>query len=264
MSNRPVYEYDAAILRQVPKSVCNGLSAEPVGPPDYRHVCAEHDQYEQALRTAGVETHVLPALEGFPDSLFVEDPALVFGDTAIVLRPGTPSRLGEAQAIKPSLAEYFASVIDLPGDGFADGGDVLVTPREVMIGLSARTDRVGAESIVSCVNDLGLSGRIVETPPDVLHFKSDCSLLDGGTVLSTVRLAESGVFDGYTQLIVPDTEQAAANALRVNDTVLLGAPFPQTAKMLRAAGYRVVEVPTQEIAKIDAGLSCMSLRWRRT
>lgn len=264
MSDRSVYEFDAAILRQVPQSVCNGLSAQPVGSPDYRRVCAEHDHYEQALRGAGVETHVLPALEAFPDSLFVEDPALVFGDTAIVLRPGTPSRLGEAQAIKPSLAEYFANVIDLPGDGCADGGDVLITPRDVMIGLSARTDRAGAESIVSCLNDIGLSGRIVETPPNVLHFKSDCSLLDDRTVLATARLAESGVFEDYTLVIVPDTELAAANALRVNDTVLLGAPFPQTAKMLREAGYRVVEVPTQEIAKIDAGLSCMSLRWRRT
>ena len=100
------------------------------------------------------------------------------------------------------------------------------------------------------------------TPPGVLHFKSDCSLLDDDTILSTRRLAQSGVFDGFRVLHTPDGEEAAANALRVNDRVFVGDAFPKTAALLEADGYKIAALATSEIGKIDAGLSCMSLRWR--
>ncbi|MEL7451477.1 MAG: arginine deiminase family protein [Pseudomonadota bacterium] len=262
-AERPVYAFDAALLREPSATVSAGLSAQVVTPPSYEAVCQEHRRYVEALRQAGVETFVLPALDDFPDAVFVEDPALVFGDTAIVLRPGAPSRQGEAQAMAPSLKEHFFSVLHLPGNGHAEGGDVLVAADEVMIGLSDRTDQAGAEALVTCLETLGLSARIVQTPPDVLHFKSDCSVLDERTVLTTERLARSGVFDGYATVVVPDDELAAANALRVNDTVLVGDGFPATAAMLREAGYQTVALPTTAIGKLDAGLSCMSLRWRQ-
>ncbi|MNT76527.1 N(G),N(G)-dimethylarginine dimethylaminohydrolase [compost metagenome] len=94
-----------------------------------------------------------------------------------------------------------------------------------------------------------------------MHFKTDCSLLDEETVLSTARLAKSGVFDRFKQVIIPEGEEPAANALRVNDVVMVGSDFPRTIEMLDKLGYKVVPMKTTEIGKIDAGLSCMSLRW---
>jgi dimethylargininase len=149
----------------------------------------------------------------------------------------------------------------LPQPGFADGGDVLVTPKAIKIGLSARTDRQGAEALASCLARFGRRSEIVKTPEGVLHFKTDCSLLDEDTVLATERLARSGVFEGFRQVVVPEGEEAAANALRVNDVVMVGAQFPKTIDILDKRGYRVVSLRTAEIGKIDAGLSCMSLRW---
>ena len=96
----------------------------------------------------------------------------------------------------------------------------------------------------------------------MLHFKTDCSLLDDETVLSTARLAHSGVFaKDLKPLLVPPGEEAAANALRVNDVVLVGSQYPRTIDLLSQAGFKVVPLPTSQIGKIDAGLSCMSLRW---
>ena len=138
---------------------------------------------------------------------------------------------------------------------------MLLTPKAVMIGLSARTDRVGAEALLWCLDKLGHKGMIVETPAGVLHFKTECSLLDEDSVLSTRRLARSGMFDGFRQVIVPEGEEAAANALRVNDVVMVASGFTKTIAMLDQLGYRVVPVETTEIGRIDAGLSCMSLRW---
>jgi dimethylargininase len=203
---------------------------------------------------------VLDALEQFPDSLFVEDPALVFSAAAILLRPGAPSREQEAETLSPVLAARFPRLLRLPR-GHVDGGDILVTPEAVLIGLSARTDETGARELATLLASIGLHSRIVHTPSGTLHLKSDCALLDEETVLVTGNLARSGIFDGHRTLIVPDDEPGAANALRINDRVLVRAECPRTADRLADEGFRVVALPTAEIARIDAGLSCMSLRW---
>jgi dimethylargininase len=211
---------------------------------------------------AGVQVEVLAPLEAFSDSVFMEDPALVLSIGAILLRPGSPSRQGEADLIRPVLERHFERVLRLPR-GCVDGGDVLRTPEKVMIGLSTRTTREGTTALVACLVEFGETGLIVKTPDNVLHLKSDSALLDDATVLSTQRLALSGVFAGFKQLIVPEGEEAAANALRVNDRVFVGAEYPRTIAVLREAGYQTMPLPTSEIRKIDAGLSCMSHRWHR-
>ena len=261
-SARPLVRFNRAIVRIPARWVVDGLRANDRGNPTYDGVKAEHDAYIAALEAAGIEVTILPALEDFPDSMFVEDPALTFPEGAILLRPGAPSRAGEAQEIAPTLRELFEIVLDLPSPGFADGGDVLVTPNSVMIGLSSRTDRPGAEALIACLSKFGRKSEIVDTPDGVLHLKTACSLLDEETIFCTPQLAESAVFRDFKQLITPTGEEAAANALRVNDVVLVGSDFPRTIEMLNRLDYKVAPVPTSEIGKIDAGLSCMSLRWR--
>jgi dimethylargininase len=231
------------------------------GAPSFDGFIQEHEAYVQALMEAGVEVETLPALEAYPDSVFVEDAALVFADAAIVLRPGAPSRRGEADEIAPELERRFERVLRLQG-GFVDGGDVLATPRGVFIGVSGRTNAQGAQALTSLLADLGLQGCAVATPRDVLHLKSDCSLVDEETILATRRLAASGVFGDFRTLVIPQGEEGGANAVRVGDRLLLSSAYPRTAELLANAGHAVVALETDEIAKLDAGLSCLSLRWR--
>ena len=101
----------------------------------------------------------------------------------------------------------------------------------------------------------------MQTPAEVLHFKTDCSLLDDETVFTTRRLGESGIFEGFRNVFVPEGEEAAANALRVNDVVMIGAQFRRSLDLLDGLGYSLHPLATREIGKIDGGLSCMSLRW---
>ena len=262
MSASTVYHFDNAIVRTPCHGIVDGLRAVDAGVPDYAKVLAEHAAYVTALQEAGVTVDILPSLEAYPDSMFVEDPALVFHEGAIVMRPGAPSRFGEAGEIAPVLKKRFSHVLDLPAPGFADGGDILVLQDRVMIGLSDRTNEIGAAALADCLRQLGKHPVVVRTPANVLHFKSDCSLLDEETVLSTRRLAAGGVFGGLRVLFTPDGEEGAANALRINDRVFVGSAFPKTIARLEGAGYRVVPLATSESAKVDAGLSCMSLRWR--
>ena len=256
-----VFHFDQALMREPADSVVSGLRAVDRGAPDLDRLRLEVRMYREALEAAGVRVETLPALPGFPDSLFVEDPALVFTEGAIQLRPGAPTRLGEAAALATALRRRFDSVLDL-SEGFVDGGDVLTTPAAVMIGLSARTDETGARALQVLLTRLGRRSLVVKTPPGVLHLKTDCSLLDDETILATERLAASGIFRRSRIVLVPAGEEAAANSLRVNEKVFVGESFPRTGERLSALGYEVVTLPQSQIALLDAGFSCLSLRWR--
>lgn len=152
-------------------------------------------------------------------------------------------------------------MLTIVGPGFIEGGDILVTDREILVGQSARTDRTGIDELRELVSIWGHDVREVITPPEILHFKTDCSLMDENTILSTKRLALTGCFDDYRVLYTAEGEEAAANAIRFNELVLFPKGFEKTAGMLRAEGYQVREIENSEAAKLDGGMSCLSLRF---
>lgn len=254
------FEFNRALVRTPPASVVHGLRAGGGPDPSPDGIGREHAAYVHALEAAGLAVTVLPPLEEFPDSLFVEDPALLLPDGAILLRPGAPARRGEAVALEPLLRERFDPLLMLAA-GHVDGGDVLFTPGSVYIGLSARTDPAGALALADLLEGIGCRARVVQTPPGVLHLKSACSLLDAETILATPALAIAGLFDGFRVVIAPEGEEHAANILRLNDSVLASAECSRTLDLLDQQGFNVVPLQTTEISKVDAGLSCMSLRW---
>lgn len=238
----------------------NGLRTNPGPQPDFTALLAEHAAYVAALRAAGLHVTVLPALEEFPDSVFVEDPALVFREAAVLLRPGAPSRMAEARALSATLAARFADVLPL-SEGFVDGGDILVTPQRVFIGLSARTDATGAVALQGLLASIGLSSVVVQVPRASLHLKTDCALIDEETLIATETMAHAEILKDFDFVLAPSAERAATNAVRVNDVVFVRADCPRTQEILAKRGLTVVALPVSEISKIDAGLSCMSLRW---
>lgn len=252
-----VFDFDRAIVREPGESVVDGLRTEGDA-PRYDLVLAEHRTYVAALESAGLVVEILPPLVEHPDSVFVEDPAFVLAEGAILLRPGAPSRFAEPAALAPVLGRHFTHIATVD-EGFVDGGDILVLPEEILVGLSARTDRAGAERFGALARDLGRRVRIVEPPSGLLHLKTGCALVDERTVLAAPSLAP--LFPGYDVMPTPAGEEAAANLIRVNGRVLLAAGYPETSKLLAERGLDVVAIHASEIAKIDAGLSCMSLRW---
>jgi dimethylargininase len=255
------HDFTHAILRTPGRSVVSGLRAHDGPGPDHDAVLREHAAYAAALRSAGLTLEILDPLEDFPDSVFVEDPALVFEEGAILLDPGAASRRGEAERLAPVLERHFGNVIRL-GAGHADGGDVLVTPERVIIGLSARTDAAGARALAAALGRLGRRAEIVEPPREALHLKTIATLIDEETILTTQAGAASGLFAGFRTIVTDSPEDAAANALRVNESLLLSAGHPRIAERLDREGYRLTLVDTTHVGRIDAGLSCMSLRWK--
>ena len=146
-------------------------------------------------------------------------------------------------------------------DGFVEGVDILNINNHFIIGLSNRTNQLGAENLSKILQSLGATVEICKTPDDILHFKSECSFLNDDTILVSNKMAQLDYLKSNYHLIkLPIGEEEGANALRINDKLLLPDGFIRAEEML-SKKYNIIKVKVDEIAKVDAGLSCMSLRW---
>jgi dimethylargininase len=256
------FHFTHAITRQPAASITDGLRAVDTGAPDLGIMLRHHAEYTAALRETGAEVIELPALPAYPDSVFVEDTALCLPEGAVIMRPGAPTRLGEAAEMAPHLATLYPDLRYIQGAGSTiEAGDILMCEAEVLVGRSARTNAAGIAELAGILADWGLKTREVFTPPGVLHFKTDCSLMDDQTILATPRLAATGCFDRYRVIYTGAGEEAAANAIRFNNLVLMAAGFPRTRDALLAQGFDLREIGNSECAKLDGGMSCLSLRF---
>lgn len=261
MSHDPAWQFTRAITRRPGPEVVDGLRAVDTGAPDLALMLRDHADYVAALSAAGVRVRELPPLPGHPDALFVEDCALCLPEGAVLMRPGAPSRLGEVAPMAEVLAGEYDDLRRITAPGTIEGGDILFTGREILVGRSARTNGEGIAQLTAIAGAWGRAVREVTTPPGVLHFKTDCALVGSGLILSTARLAETGCFADYDVLRVPEGEEAAANCIRVNDRVLMPAGFAATRALLEEAGLDVREIGNTECARLDGGMSCLSLRF---
>jgi dimethylargininase len=256
------FHFTHAITRLPAASITDGLRAVDTGAPGLGLMLRHHADYAAALAGTGAQVIQLPALPAYPDSVFVEDTALCLPEGAVIMRPGAPTRLGEAGEMAPHLAALYGDLRYISGeDSFIEAGDILMCEGEVLVGRSARTNAAGIAELAGILADWGIKTREVFTPPGVLHFKTDCSLMDEETILATPRLAASGCFDGYRVIHTAAGEEAAANAIRFNNLVLMAAGFARTRDGLLAAGYDLREIGNSECAKLDGGMSCLSLRF---
>ena len=159
------YSFTHAIVRTPARSIIDGLRAVDTGQPDFDTFLSHHKDYIDALKSTGATVIELEALDALPDSVFVEDAALCLPKGAVIMRPGAPSRLAEAAAITPAVSTVYTEVKTIDGPGFIEGGDILTTEREILVGRSARTDAAGIEELRQHVSDWGYMVREVITPP---------------------------------------------------------------------------------------------------
>ena len=253
------FKFKNALVRKPSKSIIRAISSKDIKPA-YQKVCDEHNQYIKSLIASGLNVHVLDALESFPDSMFVEDPALAYNNNCIILKSGTQSRFGESKVLSEDIKKYFKKIV-FTESGKIEGGDILRINNHFIIGLSDRTNKEGAENLSYILKSLGASVDISFTPEDILHFKSDCSLINEDTILLTKKMSKLDIFNKKYKLIeVPEGEEIAANTLRVNNYLLIPKGFNGTEELL-SKHYNLIFLDVSEISKVDAGLSCMSIRW---
>ena len=230
-------------------------------PIDAAAAAAQHRGYREALEACGARVVTLPAVEELPDSVFVEDTAVVLDEVAVLTRPGVESRRGEVSLIEPEVARL-RKVVRVEPPATLEGGDVLRLGRTLYVGLSPRTNAGGAEALRRLAAPHGYKVVTVE-PRGCLHLKTGCSALGEGAVLVNPEWVDASVFRGLEVVAVDASEPWAANVLHVNGSVCVSAVFPRTAEMLAARGYDVRAVEVSEFAKAEGGLTCMSLLFRQ-
>jgi dimethylargininase len=249
-----------AILRTPAPSITDGLSTAGLGKPDYRRAMEQHALYIDALKHIGLEVKVLPQIEKYPDSTFIEDVALCTPYCAVISRPGAVSRRGEIAGFRNVLGEYYdkIEIIRLPGT--VEAGDIMMAGNHYYIGISARTNNEGADQMIRILERYGMTGSKIIIKK-MLHLKSGISYLENNTMLMCSEFAKNEDFKKYKTIMVDNDELYAANSLWINGKVLIADGFPKTREKVEKAGYETITIDVSEFRKIDGGLSCLSLRF---
>ena len=257
--------FTQAILREPAADFAAGLTTVTwSSPPDFDGLQTQHRAYARVLESVGLRTTILPALPGHPDAYFVEDAALILPELVVITRPGAEARRGETAAIVAPLRDVLdRELATITAPATLDGGDVMVCGREVFVGLSSRSNAAGVEALSELLTPRGYRVRAVAVGAG-LHLKSGVNLIAPGLLLATAAFAARPEFAGYERIVTAADEDYAANALWVREHLLIAAGFPALAERLagpvQAHGLRLVELDMSEVAKMDGGLSCLSLR----
>jgi dimethylargininase len=229
----------------------------PRVPIDIERACAQHASYTAALREAGCRVIELSAAPDLPDSVFVEDTAIVLDEVAIVTRPGAASRRAEVAAVAEELARH-RPVARMQPPAALDGGDVLPLGRTLFVGASGRTNAAGVAWLRTAVTPFGY--RVVTVQPTgCLHLKTAVTAVAPDLLLVNPRWIDADPFGDVRRIDVSPDEPFAANALLIGARVIHASSFTRTARRLREAGIDVLPVDVSELAKAEGGVTCCSI-----
>ena len=226
-------------------------------PIDLLKACEQHRAYEQLLERIGARVHSLPAEPDLPDSMFVEDPAIVLDELAVIFPLGTESRRPEAASLAKALIP-FRKLAYITAPGIIEGGDVLRIGRTLYVGLTKRTNPEGIRQLAAIVGPHNY--KVIAVPVSgCLHLKSAVTYLGRNYLLANIAWFDSTFFDRYEWVDVAPEEPHAANALALGDTVIFPASFPQTRARIESSGFHVTPLDISELQKAESGLTCSSL-----
>jgi dimethylargininase len=230
------------------------IEREPI---DLRKAQAQHRAYEQLLEKLGASVISLPAEPTLPDSMFVEDPAIVLDEVAVILPLGTESRRAEADSLAKEIAKFKKmEFVRLPGT--LEGGDVLRIGQKLFVGLSRRSNKEGIRQLREIAKPHGY--EVIAVPvTGCLHLKSAVTHLGRETLLANREWFETAAFAGYDWIEVDPAEPHAANALALGGTVIFPQSFPRTRERIEAKGFQVTTIDISELQKAESGLTCSSL-----
>ena len=215
--------------------------------------------YVGALDAEGWEVVPVPAADDCPDAVFVEDTVVVYGDLAVISRPGADERKPETAGTEEVLRGLGYRIAHIEAPGTLDGGDVLKHDGTVWVGLGGRTDAEGLDQLAAHLAPLG--ARTVGVPVSrVLHLKSAVTALPDGTVVGHPPLVDDPtVWPSFLE--VP--EEAGSHVVLLDgSTVLMSISAPVTRRLFEERGLRVVAVDISEFEKLEGCVTCLSVRLR--
>ncbi|NIS80237.1 MAG: dimethylargininase [Anaerolineales bacterium] len=221
---------------------------------------AQHVQYERVLVELGCRIRRLPVEPSFPDSVFVEDTAVVLDEVAIIARPGAETRRDETKNVSAVLSEY-RTIFKIVSPATLEGGDVLQIGRTLFVGVTERSNELGVKQLIDLVSPYGY--EVIKVQVDgCLHLKSAVTHVGEDTLLINRSWIDIKPFQGKSFIDVDPGEPFAANALLIGDDLVYPAIFPETRRRLEDRGFSVREVDVSEMQKAEGAMTCCSLIFR--
>jgi dimethylargininase len=247
-----------AITRKVSSALAScELSFIERQPIDLEKARAQHHEYEMLLGKLGAKVISLPEEPELPDSMFVEDPAVVLDEVAIICPLGTESRRNEVPSISAALEKYRPQKhIKLPGT--LEGGDVLRVGKKVFVGVTARSNPEGIRQLAVILDHYGYELTAVPVT-GCLHLKSAVTVLRGNTLLANRNWMDWKRMQGFEWVDVDPVEPHAGNVLAIGDSVIVATSFPKTIAAIEARGFKAIPLNISELQKAESGLTCSSL-----
>jgi dimethylargininase len=256
--------FSRAIVRLPGENFSRGLTqSRPPSGPDFHQALKQHAAYCRALAARGVEVIALSADDAYPDGTFVEDTFVIAERVAIATRPGAKSRMGEVESVAEAVRRFRPCLQRIEAPGTLDGGDVCQIDDHFLIGLSARTNEAGAAQLAAILARHQYTAAMLDirSHPSLLHLKSGIAYLGERRFLIAPGFPPTDVLTQCDVIEVATSEIYAANAVLVNDEVFIASGFPKLAGALGELRLRVRSLGMSEFAKMDGGLSCLSLRF---
>lgn len=226
-------------------------------PIDVELARGQHREYEAALRGEGYAVHTLPADPSLPDSVFVEDTAVVFDELAVIARPGAASREPETEAVAGVLAAY-RPLSRITAPATLDGGDVLRIGRTVYVADGGRTSRAGRDQLAAALAPLGYTVCPIAVH-GCLHLKSAVTLVAPDIVLCNPSWVDPSAFARMRVLEVAAGEPYGANGLLVGSKLIYPSSFPLTARRLAEQGIEILPLNVSELQKAEGAVTCCSI-----
>jgi len=247
-----------AITRKVSSSLANcELSFIERKPIDLERARAQHHAYEALLEKMGAKVISLPEERDLPDSMFVEDPAIVLDELAIICPLGTDIRRKEAASLAAALEPY-RKLAHVKFPGMLEGGDVLRIGKKFFVGLTQRSNAEGIRQLAVITEHYGYNLTAVPVM-GCLHLKSAVTYLGRNTLLGNRAWFHWKRFEGFDWVDVDPEEPHAGNALAIGESIVFPASFPKTLVRIEAKGFRVESLDISELQKAESGLTCSSL-----
>jgi len=244
-----------ALVRPLSKNFANALSEHPWGSSiNFQKARQQHTAYCEALKTARLTVEILELLDDFPDSVFIEDNAVILEGRAILCSMKETSRQGEVSYLADALQSRLP-VLRLQAPVFIDGGDILQTEDTLFVGQSQRTNKEAIEALQPLTSKQVVPVRVKKG----LHLKTSVSTFGKGLLIINPSHVETEPFHNFEWIEVDEEETYAANCLTVGENVILPAGFPKLEQRIQTHGFSTLPVEMSEFQKADGGVTCLSL-----
>ncbi|MFP6637361.1 MAG: arginine deiminase family protein [Nitrospinaceae bacterium] len=214
----------------------------------------QHQCYVNTLKEAGGKVEFLPPKNHLPDATFVEDTAVVLEDKILLCPMQEPSRQEEVQFTATALKKL-RDCVTLSSPASLDGGDVMITPNTIFVGLSKRTNSEAVKALSKLTSKKVVPVEVTEG----LHLKSATTFLGNNLLILDPCRIDTTHLKQMDWIEVSQNESYAANCLALGNGILMPAGFQNVSEKIRAHGFKTFELEMSEFEKANGGVTCLSL-----